>query len=322
MNVNTITMLLVLFSICSAIYVYHFRGAVKFASAVEYLRKGWPIFAPLNVMLYMATKKWASTPFIKTSHFDHLTMLEDNWQVIAKEAKALLDNGYFEQTTNKQNDSFYDVGFRTFYKYGWSKFYCTWYGTTLNSALAHCPNTVALINKIPAINGAMFTVLPPRSKLTRHLDPAACSLRYHLALDTPNSDQCFINVDGKSQSWRNGEAFMFDETYLHYVENNTDETRLILMCDVERPMNIFGKLINFFYKKLITQMLVPNIEGDQAGIVNKLFAKVTPFLASAKQLKKKKPRVYYPIKWLFNTMLLLLLLSLIISVITMLLALF
>ncbi len=29
---------------------------------------------------------------------------------------------------------------------------------------------------------------------------------------------------------------MFDETYIHYAENGTDQNRIILLCDIERPM--------------------------------------------------------------------------------------
>ena len=300
-----------IFCALAVIYVYYFRGQAKFTNGIEYLRKGWPIFAPLNVLLYLSTKAWARKPYLEPASFDNLQLLQDNWQVITKEALALFEAGYFEQTTNRSNKSFYDVGFRTFYKYGWSKFYCTWYGTRLNSALAHCPATVALLDRIPAVNGAMFTLLPANSKLTRHLDPVACSFRYHLGLVTPNSEQCFINVDGQSRAWYDGDAFVFDETYLHYVENNTQEMRLILMCDLERPMGVLGRAINWLYKKLVRLMQVPNLPGDQAGPVNALFSKVTPFLNNAKRFKQQRPALYYPIKWIFNLALLALLLLLV-----------
>ncbi|MDK2596626.1 aspartyl/asparaginyl beta-hydroxylase domain-containing protein [Pseudoalteromonas obscura] len=291
------------FTTLSILYVYKFRGQARFASFVEYLRKGWPIFAPLNVLLYLSTKRGARSAFVDAGQFEGLAILQDNWQEISKEVNNLYHLGYFEKTTNKDNLSFYDVGFRTFYKYGWSKFYCTWYGTTLNSAKELCPNTIKLLEQIPSVNGAMFTILPAGSKLTRHLDPIACSFRYHLALDTPNSSDCFINVDGKKQAWRNGEAFIFDETYLHFVENNTDKPRLILMCDIERPLGLFGRVFNRLYKKLVRMTLVPNLPGDQAGAINGLFSKVTPVLNSAKRLKQANRKIYYPIKWAFNTLL-------------------
>ncbi len=36
-------------------------------------------------------------------------------------------------------------------------------------------------------------------------------------------------------SWRDGESVVFDETYIHYAENKTDQNRIIFFADVERP---------------------------------------------------------------------------------------
>lgn len=43
---------------------------------------------------------------------------------------------------------------------------------------------------------------------------------------------------------------MFDETYLHYARNGSDQPRLILMCEVDRRTNVLGRLVNFFYRGL------------------------------------------------------------------------
>jgi beta-hydroxylase len=65
----------------------------------------------------------------------------------------------------------------------------------------------------------------------------AGSPRYHLGLVVPKSPgHCRIFIDGEPYSWRDGEDLLFDETYLHYAENTTSDDRLILFCDVERPL--------------------------------------------------------------------------------------
>jgi len=283
----------ILFPAMSLFYVYKLRGEVRFTGPVEYFRKGWPIFAPLNVLLYGFSKKKA--------------MLRDNWEVLRDEALALHQSGSFDATTDKNSQSYYDVGFRTFYKYGWSKFYLKWYGTVHNSAERLCPQTVALLADLKTVNGAMFTVLPPGSKLTRHLDPIACSLRYHLGLSTPNDDRCYISIDGNVHSWRDGEPLLFDETYLHHAHNDTDTTRLILMCDVERPMFWFGRGFNFLYKKICSLMLVPNLPEDKAGLFSRIFFKVSPILQQGKALKKSNRPLYLLIKWTLNLIILALL---------------
>jgi beta-hydroxylase len=311
----------ILFPIASLMYVYRFRGEQRFTGPVEYFRKGWPIFAPLNVLLYGFSAKRAKDPILDLADYPELQVLQDNWSTLQQEVLGLYNNGYFESTTDKNNQSYYDVGFRTFYKYGWSKFYCKWYGTVHNSARQHCPRTVALLEDIDSVNGAMFTLLPPGSKLTRHLDPIACSLRYHLGLSTPNDDRCFISIDGNVHSWRDGEALLFDETYLHFARNDTDTPRFILMCDVERPMNVFGRGFNFLYKKILSMMLVPNLAGDKAGLFSRVFHSVSPILAKGKALKKTNRSMYLAIKWSLNTLIMLALLAVVVTIATALIAL-
>ena len=299
-----VLVVVVLFSLGSITYVYSMRGDVRYDSFVEYLQKGWPIFTPYNCALYLFTYPKARHPIMDMDEFPELKLLEDNWEVIAEEGRKLMEQGSFEAATDPDSSSYYDVGFRTFYKYGWSKFYLNWYGYTHESAKQSCPKTVELLRQIPQVNGALFTTLPPGGQLTRHLDPFASSLRYHLGLATPNDDSCFINVDGKTYSWRDGEALMFDETYIHFVKNNSDQSRLILMCDVERPMSWVGKLINWPYKQAITAFTVPNTDMDKRGLANRIFQTLMPFFEKSKRLKKTNRPLYKVLKYCFNTFLL------------------
>ncbi len=305
--------IIVVFSAASVTYVYSYRGQARYVDAVEYFRKGWPIFAPLNCLLYMFTQKKARTAILDVNQFEELKVVSDQWQTIREEAIELHKNKFLENTGKVGSVASYDLGFRTFYKYGWSKFYLTWYGHTHKSAQNLCPKTLEILKKSPLIKGAMFSVLPPGAKLTRHLDPVACSLRYHLGLKTPNDDKCFINVDENNYSWRDGEGFIFDETYLHYATNNSQEDRLILMCDIARPMNFIGKVINFFYGFFMKLSVVPNMEGDKRGFINLVFSSVSPFLKRSKKLKSSRPKLYVVLKFMFNSLLILLLLGLILS---------
>ena len=63
---------------------------------------------------------------------------------------------------------------------------------------------------------------------------------------TPNSDDCFITLGNQTYSWRDGEVILLDDSYLHYVENNTDKYRVILLCDILRPMNLIGNIVNSY----------------------------------------------------------------------------
>lgn len=281
-----LVVLIVLASIGSIGYVYAYRGTVRYQSFSEYLRKGWPLFSPLNCFLYIFTQKRAAKPIMDLQDFKELDVIKDNYEVILEEAKELLKQNIYEDISGPESSAHYDIGFRTFYKYGWRKFYLKWYGYQHASARKYCPKTTELLSKIPTVNGAMFTILPPGGKLTRHCDPMACSLRYHLGLMTPNSDECFISVDNQTYSWRDGEALLFDETYIHYVRNDTEHERLILMCDIERPLHLFGWLFNIPYKFLMRAFVVPNTPEDKAGMLSRLFQLIAPIMAKGQELKK------------------------------------
>lgn len=172
-----------------------------------------------------------SKPYLDRSRFPELDELKNNWQTIREEALNLFDEGYIRAALNNN-----EAGFGSFFKKGWKRFYLTWYDGPLPSAQQLCPKTVELVSRIPNVKGAMFTLLPGGSHLNPHRDPFGGSLRYHLGLSTPNSDNCRIYVDGQPYAWRDGEDVMFDETFVHWVKNETEQTRVILFCDIERPL--------------------------------------------------------------------------------------
>ncbi|CAN7420075.1 aspartyl/asparaginyl beta-hydroxylase domain-containing protein [Aminobacter sp. LjRoot7] len=305
-----VSAIILAFAAASILYVYRFRGEARYKNLTEYIRKGWPIFTPFNCVLFMTTLRRGSKAVLDPAEFPETHLLRQNWQAIRDEGLELVRQGYFDATKRPGTAGSYDVGFRTFFKYGWSRFYLNWYGYTHHSARRLCPRTVALLRQVPAVHGAMFALLPAGSQLTRHADPLAVSLRYHLGLATPNSDACFINVDGQNQSWRDGEVLMFDETYLHYVRNDTDADRLILMCDVKRPLNPIGALFNFFYQGITRASVVPNTPEDHRGLANRAFARLSPLLARIKGLKSTNRPLYYTIKRSVNVLLVLLLVGL------------
>lgn len=300
MFVTTVMTLVALYTAASIAYVYRFRGTARYDSFRQYARKSWPLFAPLNCLLYLLTSTRGRGAILDPSRFAELAEIRDNWPTIRAEADALYQRGYFARTVDAETDAYYDIGFRTFYKYGWSKFYIKWYGHIPASAQALCPATTRLLARIPSVRGGMFTLLPPRSQLTRHSDPIAVSLRYHLGLRTPNSAHCFINVDGRALPWFDGEVLMFDETYPHFVENNTDHYRLILMCDIARPTYGVGSVLRWAYEGLARLTVVPNLVGDKKGFANRVFAHLAPVLARSKALKATNRSLYRVVKWSVN----------------------
>jgi len=93
---------------------------------------------------------------------------------------------------------------------------------------------------------------------------------------------------------------MFDETYIHWAENKSDVTRLILFCDVERPLTsrIMQKINHWFEATAIRASQTENSPGDQIGILNRIFSVAYYLRLPGKALKKKNKFLYYVVKWL------------------------
>ncbi|VVE67614.1 aspartyl beta-hydroxylase [Pandoraea captiosa] len=274
-----------------AVYV-HFRGKVRH-KFFRQLSDHSTFLSPLNVFMY-AFSRVPTTPYLKTDHFPELEPLRQNWEAIRAEAMSLLDTRRI-----KASDQYNDVGFNSFFKSGWKRFYLKWYDDAHPSASDLCPVTTELVRKIPTVKAAMFAELPHGSRLVRHRDPYAGSLRYHLGLVTPNDDRCYLDVDGQRYSWRDGEGVVFDETYIHYAENQSGRNRIILFCDVERPMKYrWAQCVNhWFGRHLVGAAASPNEAGDRTGGLNRAFKYIYSIRLVGKRLKAWNRYVYYAVKW-------------------------
>ena len=250
----------------ACILVVHVRGRVRHSFWGQVFDHSG-LLAPVNVFLY-AFSAVPNKPYIPLSYFPDLEALRSQHEVIREEGVALMAQMRMKSPDNKD-----DAGFNSFAKAGWKRFYLKWYGDAHPSAERLCPRTTALLRTLPNVSAAMFATLPPGAVLNPHKDPYAGSMRYHLGLVTPNNDGCWIDVDGERYSWRDGESVMFDETFIHTAQNETDVERLILFCDVARPMRYgFARAFNgWFGRNLVAAASSPNDASDNTGMINRLF---------------------------------------------------
>ncbi|EKN3565276.1 lipid A hydroxylase LpxO [Yersinia enterocolitica] len=284
---------IVLFIFILCVVYVHFRGKVRYKFWRQ-LSDHSTFVSPINVFMYLFSRV-PGTPYLKQDLFPELGVLRDNWLKIREEGKALM-----EVQQIKASDKYNDAGFNSFFKTGWKRFYLKWYEDSHPSAMTLCPHTTTLLKGLPSVKAAIFAELPDGSRLPRHRDPYAGSLRYHLGLITPNDDRCFIDVDGTTYSWRDGEGVLFDETYIHYAENQSGQDRLILFCDIERPMRYrWAQWVNHWLgRNLMSAATAPNEEGDRTGGVNRAFKYIYAVRKVGKRLKAWNRRIYYLIKWL------------------------
>lgn len=247
-------------------------------------------------MLLYAFSGVPMTPYVEVNNFPELNPLRENWKLIRDEAKQLLTDEKFGRA-----DTHNDLAFNSFFQRGWRRFYITWYNSDFTTAEELCPKTTQLIKSIPSVKAALFALLPPGARLGAHRDPLAISLRYHLGLVTPNSDDCRIYVDGQPYAWRDGEDVIFDETYIHEVHNESDQTRIILFCDIERPIRnpIVRALNRFISKRVVKATTAQNTCTDKVGAINRISRYPHLIRSNTRGIKESHRNIYLCIKYGF-----------------------
>jgi beta-hydroxylase len=270
----------------------HYRGRVRLAWSRVFLDHS-VLLAPVNAFMVLASRI-PTTPYVSTREIPELQVLQDNWEIIRDEALQMA-----ELRRIKAAERHDDIGFNSFFKYGWKRFYLKWYDARHPSAEALCPRTVALLKTLPHIKAAMFAELPDGGQLNPHRDPFSGSLRYHLGLATPNDDRCYIVVDGERYSWRDGEGVVFDETYIHEAYNKSGQNRIILFCDVERPLRWrWAEAFNgWFGRVVMSAASSPNDDNDKTGAINRLTHAHWRIDQVRKRFKRWNKPLYKAVKW-------------------------
>ncbi|MGL5944454.1 MAG: aspartyl/asparaginyl beta-hydroxylase domain-containing protein [Waterburya sp.] len=190
----------------------------------------------------------ATTPFLESSQFSWVSLLESNWQVIKEELNLILH--YTEHLPSFQDISpdqariTQDNLWKTFFLYG--------YGVKMQRNCDYCPQTTQIIEQIPGLKTAFFSILLPDKHIPEHRGPYKGVLRCHLPLKVPQAkEQCGIRVAQEIRHWEEGKCLVFDDSYPHEAWNKTDEIRVVLFLDIVRPTSFPASLLNHFLLNLI-----------------------------------------------------------------------
>lgn len=198
--------------------------------------------------IFYAQSTVGDAPVIDRRHFSFLKDFEDNWQPIRDEVKAILQHRdavpLFHEISPDQASISRGENWRTFILYG--------FGERLEKNCASAPVTAQLLARVPEIQTAWFSILSPGYKIPPHKGVTTGILRTHLGLIVPgDASNCTMTVGDEVCVWEPGQAFVFDDTYRHHVWNNTNEERVILIFDFNRPMKFWGRLLNDISIKLL-----------------------------------------------------------------------
>jgi beta-hydroxylase len=187
--------------------------------------------------------------FFETASFPWVHRIEENWRTIRGELDALLLESRaipnFQDISKEQAKLTDGEQWKTFFLHA--------YGHKAETNCARCPQTARLLELIPGMKTAMFSILAAGKHIPEHRGPYKGVLRYHLGLIIPPPQgACRIRVRDEVQTWKEGGSLIFDDSYLHEAWNDSTSVRVVLFVDIVRPLPFPISLLNRFMLWLIS----------------------------------------------------------------------
>ena len=121
----------------------------------------------------------------------------------------------------------------------WTAIHLIKNGEQIETNARHCPQTMALLDRVPqpkmkgAGPNAMFSLLAPHTHIPPHVGVSNARLVCHLPLIVPA--HCWFRVGAETREWNPGHAFLFDDTIEHEAMNDSDSLRVVFIFDVWHP---------------------------------------------------------------------------------------
>jgi aspartyl/asparaginyl beta-hydroxylase (cupin superfamily) len=179
-------------------------------------------------------------PLLDPALFPWLDVLRERSEEIGKELERLLERREslpnFQDISPDQRRISPDDKWRSFVFYG--------FGVRSEQNCRLCPVTAEVLDGVPGIENAFFSILAPGKFVPSHKGVTKGMIRVHLGLEIPEeSERCTMTIDGIRCTWRRGDVLVFDDTHPHQVSNDTSEQRSVLLLDFQRPMTRRGRLV-------------------------------------------------------------------------------
>jgi beta-hydroxylase len=180
-------------------------------------------------------------PVFETELFPWAREIEAEWRAIRRELDDVLRwKGAlpaFHEISSEVRSISADQDWKTFLICG--------YGLKSEAAIRQCPETWRILQKVPGLKSAMFSIFEPGKHLPPHRGPYNGVLRFHLGLIVPDRpDRIGIRVGDEVCHWREGEALIFDDAFEHEAWNHSNEVRVVLFVDFEKPTTFPANLVN------------------------------------------------------------------------------
>jgi aspartyl/asparaginyl beta-hydroxylase (cupin superfamily) len=128
----------------------------------------------------------------------------------------------------------------------WKVFYLYAMGEKPEANRAQCPQTATLLDQVPGLFQAFFSILDGGKSVPAHCGPYRGYIRYHLALLVPEHNPPSIRIKDEHYTWQEGKSILFDDSWNHEVYNQSESDRVVLIVDIRRPMPFVFASLNRF----------------------------------------------------------------------------
>ena len=82
------------------------------------------------------------------------------------------------------------------------------------------------------LSKTMLTLLPPKTKVKEHIDGGILENVHRIHVPIVSNKECIFNIDKKDYYFKEGYCFEFDNTRSHYVNNQSNNSRIHLIIDL------------------------------------------------------------------------------------------
>ncbi|MEP9358191.1 aspartyl/asparaginyl beta-hydroxylase domain-containing protein [Sphingomonas sp. KR3-1] len=179
----------------------------------------------------------STDPVLDVRDFAWTEALRANWQAIRAEAIAAAFEPHLAPSLALISPDHRAIApankWRSFFLYG--------YGYLVQENLDRCPVTTRLVEAIPGLNSAFFSILAPGTHIPAHRGVTKGLITCHLGLIVPRDGDARMRIDDRVLRWAEGETLVFDDTYDHEVWNDTSGTRVVLLIQFRRPLRQPGR---------------------------------------------------------------------------------
>lgn len=165
-------------------------------------------------------------PFFDKTKYPWVAILEENYLVIVNEFKAYIDGTKTLESSSVNPPYLSDAG-------AWKNVYFWNFLWKKHRICRDFPETYKLLKSIPNLILAEVTCLNGNAKILPHIGETNVTIRGHLGLKIPGDlPEMGISVNNIEQGWKEGEVVLFSDAHRHFVWNNSNEKRFVLVFDV------------------------------------------------------------------------------------------